>query len=120
MKVIADGREKDCPDGCMPSFVKSVSWSEGQDLRNAVLAEHVTIEKDEKYHCVAVTFDWLCRNCGQRHWATEFDSPKGLFSCVGIALKCGWSSIRMPWAVRTPERDKKSIYGVKQNARKTK
>jgi hypothetical protein len=81
------------------------------DLREAVLAENVQIRKDPQDDAaVEVMFDFLCPNCGKRHWATEFDSDP-VFSTVGWLLKCGRVTVRMPWA-QTPKPDTKSVYGV--------
>jgi hypothetical protein len=100
--------------GASPEFQKdmTVDDTSDQDLRKAVLAEHVEVRPTERFPEMAdVTFDFLCTNCGKRHWATEIAcSP--VISVVGWKLACGWVSVRMPWA-RTPGRDSKSIYGVK-------
>ena len=37
------------------------------DLRNAVLAEHVSKKMEDD--CFSVEFDFLRPNCGRRHWA---------------------------------------------------
>jgi hypothetical protein len=92
--------------------VESVADTSSDDLRGCVLAENVTIKKDEKFYCLSISFDFLCPNCGKRHWAEEFDGPEGLFSTIFWALKCGGVNVRMPWA-RTPQRVKKNIYGGK-------
>ena len=78
--------------------------------RKATLAENIQVVPAPGFpKMVNVEFDFLCPNCGKRHWAREIAcSP--ILSSVGWALKCGWVSVRMPWAL-TPERDKKSIYG---------
>jgi hypothetical protein len=80
-----------------------------EDLRNTVLAENITIRKAQVQGFFEVSFDFLCPNCGRRHWATEF-AIKPLFSTVGWTLLCGVVNIRMPWA-QTPEPDSRSIYG---------
>lgn len=90
-----------------------VASTDGDDLRGAILAEHVEVHRDPRLG-VVVSFDFLCGNCGKRHWATEYDENPVL-STVGFKLQCGWVSVRMPWA-RTPARDEKSIYGVEQNS----
>ncbi len=81
------------------------------DLRHTVLAEHIEIKRYPHLPNFAalVTFDFLCPNCGRRHWATENDNIRGLFSMVGWSLKCGTVTVRMPWA-KTAERDKESVY----------
>lgn len=84
-----------------------------EDLRTAVLAEHVKVDRtgDGNFLAVEVTFDFLCPNCGKRHWATELDNNP-VFSTVGWQLACGAVTVRMPWAA-TSVRDSKSIYGQK-------
>jgi|SRR5580693_8628238 hypothetical protein len=80
-------------------------------MRKAVLAENVEIRRDrESLDTVDVNFDFLCANCGKRHWGYEIDSLSSLFSTVGYQLKCGWVNIRMPWA-ETADRDEVNVYG---------
>lgn len=95
-------------EGLLESVV--VANTSGQDLKGAVLAEHVVVRRDPR-RGVSVTFDFLCSNCGRRHFATEYDDNP-IVSVVGWALPCGWVSVRMPWA-KTPARDEQSIYGCK-------
>lgn len=76
------------------------------DLRNAVLAEHVSKKVEDD--CFSVEFDFLCPNCGRRHWAKE--ESLRLFSFLSLRLECGFVCVRMPWA-QTPERDELSVYG---------
>jgi hypothetical protein len=78
--------------------------------RKAALAENIHVVPTPGFPTmVNVEFDFLCPNCGQRHWAREIAcSP--VLSSVCWALKCGRVAVRMPWAL-TPARDKKSIYG---------
>jgi hypothetical protein len=82
---------------------------EDELIRKAVLAENVQVSHPYQ-RLVEVTFDFLCPNCGHRHWATEIDSSSDLFQTVGWALECGVVNVRMPW-VKIAERDAKSIYG---------
>ena len=93
------------------SVCASIAYDPTEDLRTAALAENVVVEPS-RFGSLKVTFDFLCPNCGKRHWASEYDGPDHLFSTVGWKLKCGWVGVRMPWAV-TPMRDAKSIYGAK-------
>jgi hypothetical protein len=80
-------------------------------MRKAVLAENVEIRRDKtNLDIVDVNFDFLCANCGNRHWGFEIDNLSGLFSTVGYQLKCGWVNIRMPWA-ETADRDDTNVYG---------
>jgi hypothetical protein len=93
----------------------TTTYSPTDDLRKAALAENIMLQQDEKCSddTVVVTFDFLCPNCGKRHWAREIDSVTSLFSTVGWSLRCGWTAVRMPWA-QTPKRDSESIYGHKK------
>jgi hypothetical protein len=79
-------------------------------LSKTVLAENVTIRKDEGLGG-EIEFDWLCPNCGKRHWATELLVDPETFDGVSFHLHCGSVSIRMPWHP-TPQRDAESIYGM--------
>jgi predicted RNA-binding Zn-ribbon protein involved in translation (DUF1610 family) len=78
------------------------------ELRKSVLAENVKTEPSSYEGQIEVTFDFLCPNCGSRHWAKEI--ARRLFSTFGGTLRCGQVVVRMPWA-KTPVRDLKSIYG---------
>jgi hypothetical protein len=89
--------------------VKTISVVEGDKLHHGVLAENVTVIKNDVSNFLRVEFDFLCPNCGKRHWATEYDGGE-LFQTVGWTLTCGWVGVRMPWTF-TPARDRKSIYG---------
>jgi hypothetical protein len=80
------------------------------DLRGAVLAENISIKLRDNGHSLDVKFDFLCPNCGKRHWVKEIDGPERLLSTVAWKLECGWVTVRMPWA-ETPDRQRKSIYG---------
>jgi len=97
--------------------VTSVVSTQDADLKESVLAENVEIVQVPGSFSppgyLAVTFDFLCPNCGKRHWATEYDGGHLLFSTVAWRLKCGWVGVRMPWAA-TPQRDKRSIYQQKK------
>lgn len=74
-----------------------------------VLAENVTVETTGKYgSALYVEFDFLCPNCGRRHWAREVSLRR--FNRVGWALSCGRVMVRMPWA-ETQARDERSVYG---------
>jgi len=88
-------------------MITSIVDTDKDDLRGYVLAENVIVQPTDTW--TEVTFDFLCPNCGKRHWAKEFDTNP-VFSTVGWALRCGWVSIRMPWA-QTPGRDKRHVYG---------
>jgi hypothetical protein len=78
--------------------------------RKGILAENIHVVPTPGFpEMVNVEFDFLCPNCGQRHWAREI-ACSHVLSSVGWALKCGWVSVRMPWAL-TPARDMESIYG---------
>jgi hypothetical protein len=92
--------------------VTGICVMEGDKPHLGVLAENVTVTKDDVSSFIKVEFDFLCPKCGKRHWATEYDNGKRLFQSVGWQLKCGWVGVRMPWA-QTPARDKKSVYGAR-------
>lgn len=86
------------------------------DLRKCVLAENITTSPyTAGSDLLYVTFDFICPNCGKRHWAKEGgirpDFVRDL-SSVGFQLSCGWVSIRFPWTPDTPDRDANSVYGV--------
>jgi hypothetical protein len=95
--------------------VMGICVMEGDKPHRGVLAENVTVTRDVSGF-MKVEFDFLCPNCGNRHWATEYDSHTKLFQSVGWTLKCGWVGVRMPWA-STPDRDKKSVYGRKADVK---
>ena len=92
-----------------PDLIQSVEGTK-IDLRHHVLAENVVVYERPDRYGTEVTFDFLCPNRGQRHWATEMVrngfSP---FPCVRWLLPCGEGIVRIPWA-QTPVRDKKDIY----------
>lgn len=90
--------------------VTRIDAMKGDQPHLSVLAENVEVTKDNLSGGVRVEFDFLCPKCGQRHWAVEYDTAHGLFQTVAWQLRCGWVAVRMPWA-RTPERDRKSVYG---------
>jgi hypothetical protein len=81
-----------------------------EEYCKGVLAENIHVVPTPGSHrAVNIEFDFLCPNCGRRHWAREIGcSP--VISSVAWALRCGWVGVRMPWAL-TPSRDRKSIYG---------
>ncbi len=79
-------------------------------LHQAVLAENISVTQEPKYKTLDIEFDFLCPNCGKRHWAREI-ACMDLISSVGFQLTCGWVSIRFPWAPQAPRRDEESIYG---------
>ena len=83
--------------------------NESELIRKAVLAENIAISRPRP-DVAEVAFDFLCPNCGHRHWATEKDSSSNLFQTVGWTLPCGVVNVRMPWA-QTVERGAKSVYG---------
>ena len=89
-----------------------VRYSDGdkKHLHEAVLVENISVTQEPKYGTLDIEFDFLCPNCGNRHWMTE-TACMDLFSCMGIRLACGWVSLRFPWAVSAPMRDEKSVYG---------
>jgi len=72
------------------------------DLRDAVLAENLA-DAGQKF-----SFDFLCPNCGQRHWAEEIITERP--TVMAWVLECGPVKVRMPWA-STPARDEKDVYG---------
>jgi hypothetical protein len=79
-------------------------------LNRAALAEHVTTEETGEYGpALYITFDFLCPNCGRRHWAREVAA--NMFDAVSWQLPCGLVEVRMPWAP-SPARDTLSIYGA--------
>lgn len=84
------------------------------ELRKFVLAENVEVFRPRP-DVAEVTFDFLCPNCGKRHWATEIDSNSSLFQTVGWTLPCGVVNVRMPWA-QAAKRDAKSVYDQKRRA----
>ena len=91
----------------------TVDDTSSQYLRDAVLAENIEIHQnkigqEEFPGMVDITFDFLCRNCGKRHWATEIGCRPAI-SVMGISLKCGWVSIRMPWANTPPAMQRVSM-----------
>jgi hypothetical protein len=93
-------------------FVVQYSGTDKRHLHQAVLAENISVTQEPKYKTLDIEFDFLCPNCGKRHWARE-TACMYLFSCMGIQLACGWVSIRLPWAAQAPRREQESIYGQK-------
>jgi hypothetical protein len=85
-----------------------VNYNPVAKLKDAALAENIEISVRDEH--ADVTFDFICPNCGKRHWATESDTLNGLFSGVGWTLACGRVGVRMPWHP-SPPRERKSIYG---------
>lgn len=79
------------------------------DLRKYVLAENIVEEPFVGTRAYMMTeFDFLCPNCGARHWARE----RMLYTrlrFVTYELPCGTVQMRMPWA-ETPRRDARSLY----------
>jgi rubredoxin len=61
-----------------------------------VTAENVNESQDGRWE--SLTFDFLCPNCGRKHFAHE----KGIFNRrmqrVGYGLSCGNVMVFMPWA----------------------
>ena len=88
--------------------------SSDPDVRKAILAENVEVCQTEiggkQFPGLRdIKFDFLCGNCGHRHWAEEIACQSD-FSVVGWSLACGRVMVRMPWAQTAP-RDAKSVYG---------
>jgi hypothetical protein len=82
------------------------------DLRHYVLAENITKEYIErKPHGWTIEFDFLCPNCGKRHWARE-TTYAGIVRHVAYELQCGLVKVRMPWADNVGLREKTAITGV--------
>ena len=75
---------------------------------NAVLVENITVTKGA-YQTLDIEFDFLCANCGRRHWAREI-ACRHLIPGLSVQLNCGRVNLRFPWTV-TPQRDQDSIYG---------
>jgi hypothetical protein len=78
-------------------------------METMILVANVTIKTEGLIR--EIEYDFLCPNCGRRHWARELTmSTRRPFNTVSHLLGCGCVIIRMPWSP-TPERDRKSVYG---------
>jgi len=92
------------------SVVQIVKRFEPYANENTVLAENISVVPEPslpgKWN---LEFDWLCPNCGERHWARELWCSR-LISYVNYGLDCGEVKVRFPWA-RTQARQQKSVYG---------
>lgn len=89
-------------------LIRASQAKRGDGLRRAVLAENVTTADTGEYGPACyVTFDFLCPNCGCRHWVREVTAS--MFDAVSWQLPCGLVEVRMPWAP-SPARDALSIY----------
>jgi hypothetical protein len=82
-----------------------------RDIRHHVLAENITKEYiDRKPYGWTIEFDFLCPNCGRRHWSRE-TVIAGIIKHVEYELQCGLVKVRMPWADCAAARDKEPIVG---------
>lgn len=81
-------------------------------IANTVMAENISVvfvsSEDNLPPDINIEFDWLCPNCGERHWALERQCRR-LIACIGFQLACGEVRIRFPWT-RTRPRQPQSIY----------
>jgi hypothetical protein len=98
-------------------------------MKDYVLAEHIEVIRTERTHALGddcpyytdynVSFDWLCPNCGRRHWAAELGvhHPGEMRSLFLAGAPCSTRKkpynvfVRFPWSDNTP-RNEKSAYGV--------
>src|SRR5207245_353936 len=88
-------------------LIEKVHDTSHVDLRTTVLAESVEVKKSES-GSLEITFDFLCPNCGKRHWANELRFTDRPLSFLSYQLACGRVKVRLPWA-KTPERDSRSV-----------
>lgn len=85
-------------------------------IANTVLAENISVVfLGGDPPNIDIEFDWLCPNCGERHWALERQCQR-LISCIGFRLRCGEVRIRFPWT-RTRPRQPQSIYQKSRSGR---
>ena len=77
-------------------------------IRDAVLVENITVTEGPG-QTLDIGFEFLCRNCGRRHWAREI-ACRHLIPGTSVQLNCGRVNLRFPWTV-TPQRDQDPIYG---------
>ena len=76
--------------------------------QDAVLVEGITVTEGAG-QTLDIEFDFLCTNCGRRHWSREI-ACRHLIPGMSVQLNCGRVNLRFPWTV-TPQRDQDSIYG---------
>ncbi len=76
--------------------------------QDAVLAENITVTEGPG-QALNIEFDFLCANCGRRHWSREI-ACRRLIQGMSVQLACGRVNLRFPWA-KSPPRDEESIYG---------
>jgi hypothetical protein len=76
--------------------------------QDAVLVEGITVTEGAG-QTLNIEFDFLCANCGRRHWSREI-ACRHLIPAMSVQLNCGRVNLRFPWTV-TPQRDQDSIYG---------